>query len=690
MRKDTVIDDGWKFIRQDIPNAQSRKFDDAGWKTVDLPHTWNALDGQDGGSNYYRGAGWYRLHLHLDSSELAKVIFLRFEAASMAARVFVNGQLAGEHRGAFGAFCFDVTNLLAAGDNLIAVRVDNSPNPDIPPLSGDFTVCGGLYRSVHLLQLDPVHVSPLDDASSGVYLTPVHVDESSAQVRFTVKLHNDLDADRIAAVECAITDAEGVCVASGRVEQPIAAHAAADGQTSLVLEHPHLWNGRDDPYLYTASVRIRRDGKIVDRVEQPLGLRSFHVDPQRGFFLNGQSYPLHGVGVHQDFFNKGWAESNSDIDRSYELINELGCTAVRLAHYQHPDYEYSLCDRSGIVVWAELPLVNRITDSPAFSDNAKQQVRELIKQNYNHPSICFWSLFNEQGPRTRTDWTLIEQLNGLAHQLDPDRPTVAASHLPARIGLNWIPDLIGFNRYFGWYTGTIADWPTELDKLHDGHPDRAIGISEYGAGGSIAQHEEHPTTQPATKGHWHPEEWESIVHEAAYGAMKDRPWLWGTFVWSMFDFACDDRNEGDRPGQNDKGLVTADRAVKKDAFYFYKANWSRQPFVYITSRRFTPHPSGTAELKVYSNCDSVELFLKGKSLGTRAASDHVFRWEGVELPMGKCELRAVGTAPGIRLRICVNGIAWEQKVTLFVKSATLSRGRMRAGGSTLWPAVRSG
>jgi beta-galactosidase len=637
-RQDTLLTTNWRFLRHDPPNAQSPNLNDTNWQSITLPHTWNALDGQDGRNDYFRGPCWYRLLLHLQPDP-TKQYFLRFEAASMVADVYLNGYPAAHHVGAFAAFCLDITPLIHPGDNLLAVRVDNSPTPDVPPLSGDFTICGGLYRNVHLLTLNKIHISPLDDASPGVYLQPLSIQPDSATVSARTLLQNDSPTDTSVNVRCTITDASNHQVSSSEIPQQIPAAASADVSQNLTIPTPHLWNGLADPYLYQTTVDVIQNGKILDRVIQPLGLRTFRVDAQKGFFLNNNPYPLHGVAVHQDFFNKGWAISPADIEQSYALIEEMGCNTVRLAHYQHPDYEYSLCDRTGIVVWAEACLVNRISDTPAFYAAAREQVRELIKQNYNHPSICFWSLFNELGPHTRTDWRLVHDLNDIAHHLDPTRLTVAASHLPAEIPLNGYPDLIGFNRYFGWYTGTVSDWPTELDKLHATLPNRSIGISEYGAGASILQHE-YPTTQPSTKGHWHPEEWQSQVHETAWRAISQRPWLWGTYVWCMFDFASDARNEGDTPGRNDKGLVTADRQTPKDAFYFFKANWSEKPFVHITDQRYTPRPPGPADLKIYSNCDTVRLFLNGQFLGARSSADHIFVWNQIPLPTGKYELTA--------------------------------------------------
>ncbi len=638
-----TIDDGWRFLRDDAPRAAAVDFDDSHWQSVTIPHTWNARDGQDGGNDYHRGPAWYRRHLSVAPELANKQLFLRFEAACLVADVYVNGKPAGHHAGAFAAFCFDVTPLLHGGDNVLAVRVDNAPSTAIPPLSGDFTMFGGLYRPVHLLALADTHVSPLDDASPGVYLRPGPLTDANADLTATVELRTAAATSQRVTVTCTVFDAAGASSASQTVTETVQPHGGGEAEIHLNVPHPHRWNGLADPHLYRAVVDVTRDGQLLDRVEQPLGFRTFRLDAVSGFILNDHPYPLRGAAIHQDFQDKGWARSPADLALTYQLVREIGMNAVRLAHYQHSDDEYALCDRRGLAVWAEGGLVNRINDTAAFADSAQQQLRELIKQNYNHPSILVWSLYNELGPRTRTDWSLVTKLNDLAHRLDPGRATVAASHLPATIPVNGIPDAIAFNRYFGWYTATKDVWPDELDLLHTTLPDRAVGISEYGAGASVNQHEDHPTTRPSLAGVWHPEEWQATVHEAAYAAITQRPWLWGTFVWAMFDFAADDRHEGELNGRNDKGLVTYDRQVRKDAFYFYKANWSPDPMVYITSRRFTPRGAGLVPLKVYSNCDTVELVLNGHSLGRRSNGNHVMLWEQVPLPVGQVEVHAIGT-----------------------------------------------
>jgi beta-galactosidase len=648
----------WKFVRADRFGAAAPEFDDSSWEAVTLPHTWNNLDGEDGGDNYYRGAGWYRRHLTLDADSAGKSLFLKFDGASSVTDVFVNGKPAGRHKGMFGAFCFDVTGLMnTSGDNVLAVRADNGKDPDVPPNSADFTFFGGIYRSVHLLVLNPLSITPLDDASSGVYVKQAKVSADAADLEITTQVRNGGSADKSATVSCELLDVDGKSIGESHGEMQVGAAATAAAVQQIHVDHPHLWNGRKDPYLYQMQVTVSDRATVVDRVVEPVGLRFFSVDPDKGFFLNGQSYPLHGVNRHQDRIDQGWAISPAEHEEDFKLIMEMGCTGIRLSHYQHAQEFYDLCDRGGLIVWAEACLVNSVTVSKEFDDTTMQQLRELIKQNYNHPSICFWSLFNElrdTGGRGGAEnqrqaahqIELVTRLNDLAHQLDGTRLTVGATLRPdPKNALNVITDVIAFNFYNGWYTGTPADWPHVLDRVHSAIPQRGAAMSEYGAGASIFQHEFDPK-QPKTAGPWHPEEWQCTVHEAAYAAMKDRPWLWGTFLWSMFDFASDGRNEGDHPGRNDKGLVTYDRKTKKDAFYFYKANWSDESFVYVTDRRFTPRDQQSGPVKIYSNCDSVELKVNGESIGSKTSDNHIFIWPDVQLKLGDNKFETIGTKAG--------------------------------------------
>ncbi len=380
---------------------------------------------------------------------------------------------------------------------------------------------------------------------------------------------------------------------------------------STTLIRPRLWDGRSDPYLYRVRVRVidEASGATVDRVEQPLGLRQFRVDPVAGFFLNGHPLDLHGVACHQDRLDKGWATSDADRAEDVGLISDLGATFVRLAHYQHPPGTYDLLDRLGLIAWSEIPLVSRVADSPAFFENVRQQLVELIRQNYNHPSVLFWGLYNEvaDDPATRA---LVRELVELAHAEDATRLTAAASCLSEGADIHFLPDVIAFNKYFGWYDGRTGDLGPWADAFHGAYPTRAVGISEYGAGASIHQHSEDPPP-PSTLGPWHPEEYQALVHEGCWSQLKARPFLWTKVVWNMFDFACDSRHEGDTPGRNDKGLVTYDRGTRKDAYYWYQAHWSSAPVLYITGRRHVNRSTATVTVKVYSNLDAVQLAVNG-------------------------------------------------------------------------------
>ena len=651
-RIERVINSGWRFTRQDVPGGASGVCSEKGWEQVALPHTWNALDGQDGGNNYYRGTGWYRKHLDIPLSYRGKSLFLKFDGASSVARVFVNGRPAGEHRGAFGAFCLDISPLVKPGGrNLIAVQVSNAPDPDIPPLRGDFTVFGGIYRSVRLIVLDRFSVSPCDDASPGVEIRQEHADSSSAGASVTVTVRNGTGARKHGILRCAVRDARGRSVKSVASALDVPPGSQSVTLPGIVIERPHLWQGRDDPYLYSVEVSLLEGGAVRDRVVQAAGFRSFRVDPEKGFVLNGRPYPLHGVNRHQDREGMGWAIGMKEQEEDFSLIRDLGCTAVRLAHYQHAQEFYDLCDRGGIVVWAELALVDEIHTSARFAASCRDQLRELIRQSFNHPSIMFWSLSNElipdRDPRSYTD--LITELNTLAKRLDPTRLTTLASrgNYDWSVGINMITDVVGYNLYKGWYEKMPGDFGPFVDSLHARLPGRPFCISEYGAGAGTGQHE-FPPRKPDPGGRWHPEEWQSAVHESIWNAVAERRWIWGSFVWNMFDFASDGRAEGEFPGRNDKGLVTYDRKVKKDAFYWYRSHWNPSPMVYITERRFSPRPPGRAEIRVYSNCDSVMLVVNGVPAGTRACAGNVAAWQDVELRVGNNRLEA--STAGSRVR----------------------------------------
>ncbi len=646
VRIDRVINAGWKFVRRDVAGASSRDFRDSRWENVSLPHTWNAQDGADGGNDYYRGAAWYRTRIQIPSAHRGSSVFLKFDGASTAARVFVNGNPAGEHRGAFGAFCFDITPLVRfGGSNTIAVNVTNARDSTVPPLRGDFTVFGGIYRSVHLLVLERLSVSPLDDASSGVYVRQLHVDSSQAALSVSVMVRNGTGSRESGDACCVIRDARGRRVAESETPFSLDPGSLTIRLPEIAVKNPRLWRGREDPYLYRAEISLRSGAKVRDRVVQGFGLRSFTIDPEKGFFLNGTPYALHGVNRHQDREGMGWAITGKEHREDFALITDMGCTAVRLAHYQHAQEFYDLCDSGGIIAWAELSLVDLVNPSEAFSENCRSQLRELIKQNLNHPSIMFWSLSNELIPAGREKATLdlIAGLNAIAKSLDPERYTVLASrgNYDWSLPINNITDVIGYNFYKGWYEKTPEDFGPCVDSLHARLPGRPFCISEYGAGAGIHQHE-FPVKKPDPAGPWHPEEWQAVVHETTWNAIAARRWIWGSFVWNMFDFASDGRSEGEHPGRNDKGLVTYDRKVKKDSYFWYRAHWNPSPLVYITGRRFTPRAPGPAEVKVYSNCDSVSLFVNGTPSGVRECGAKLAVWRNVPLRVGRNRIEARG------------------------------------------------
>jgi beta-galactosidase len=648
MRTQIDLTDGWRFQYGDIEGASDVGFDDAEWLPISLPHTWNALDGQDGGGDYARGVGWYRVHTSLEGIAPGRQLFLRFDGANLIARVFVNGAFVGEHRGGYAGFVFDVTDRLTpAADNVIAVSVDNSYRDDVPPLSADYTFFGGLYRPVHVVATAPVLISPFDYGGPGVYVSTPRVDAGSADVNILVRVINRDAGPRTVGVTTTIYDPDGAEVQQITTDASVDTGAAIDVRHALVVTAPQLWDGINQPAIYHAAVRLDDDSGPLDSVDQTFGLRAYSVDPQAGLILNGRRLDVHGVNRHQDRLDRGWAIGPAEHREDLALIREMGANALRPSAYQQDQTVYDECDRTGLVVSTDIPLVNRITQSDAFAANAEQQLLELILQNYNHPSILFWGLYNEVTLEPGPDaLQLVQHLAAVAHATDPGRLTTAASAADPTNPLNWVTDVIGFNKYLGWYEGSPRDIVPWLDDVEARYADRGIALSELGAGASIVQHEV-PPTQPDPFGPWHPEEWQNLFHEVYTDALGQRPFFWGSFVWVMFDFAVDSRNEGDTPGRNDKGLITYDRQTKKDAFYWYQANWSATPVVYITSRRFVMREVSPVPVKVYSNADSVELFVNGVSQGRLASAGRRFEWSGVALLEGENEIRASATKDGV-------------------------------------------
>lgn len=641
-RQDILLNNDWNF-------RFSHQVQKGTGVRVDLPHTWNAQDALSGKIDYKRGIGNYEKNLFIRPEWKGKRLFIRFEGVNNIADVFINRRHIGEHRGGYGAFIFEITGKVEYGkENSILVRVNNGEQLDIMPLVGDFNFYGGIYRDVHLLIIDETCISPLNYASPGVRLIQDSVSHRYAKVRAIVDLSNGSSGNQEVELNVRLLDGQRV-VKEGTKNVNLSGNEVMQQELTFEIDQPHLWNGRQDPFLYQAEVTLFRNGQMVDRVTQPLGLRFYRIDPDKGFFLNGKHLPLQGVCRHQDRSEVGNALRPQHHEEDVALMLEMGVNAVRLAHYPQATYFYDLMDKNGIIVWAEIPFVGPggyndkgFVDLPAFRANGKEQLKELIRQHYNHPSICVWGVFNELTELGDNPVEYIKKLNVLAHQEDTTRPTTSASN---QMGdLNFITDAIAWNRYDGWYGGTPADLGKWLDRMHKDHPEICIAISEYGAGASI-YHQQDSLVKTVPTSWWHPENWQTYYHIENWKTISSRPYVWGSFVWNMFDFGAAHRTEGDRPGINDKGLVTFDRKVRKDAFYFYKANWNREePMLYLTGKRNTVRTQHLQTITAFTNLSGAELFVNGKSYGKAIPDSYaILEWKNVELEPGENEIKVVST-----------------------------------------------
>lgn len=624
------LNENWSFRFSHQVNKGSER-------RVDLPHTWNAQDAISGKPDYKRGIGNYEKKIFIKPEYKGKRLFLRFEGANTVASVFINRKYAGEHRGGYGAFVIEITDKVNYGkDNSILVRVNNAEQLDIMPLVGDFNMYGGIYRDVNLIVTEKVCISPLDYASSGVKLIQDSVSNEYAKVRNVIQLSNGRNADSKLDLSVAVKEGDKT-VKSFSSSVVVQAGKNITHEIPMEFNKPHLWNGMEDPFMYRVEVSIKENGKVLDTVSQNMGLRYYNVDPEKGFFLNGKHLQLKGVCRHQDRAEIGNALRKEHHDDDLAIMLDMGVNAVRLAHYPQDEYFYDLMDRHGLIVWAEIPFVGPggyedkgFVDSEMFKENGKQQLIEMVRQHYNHPSICFWGLFNELKEYGDNPIEYIKELNEIAHKEDPTRPTTSASNQGGAI--NHITDVIAWNRYDGWYggnPGTLGAW---LDDLKKKNPNIKVGISEYGAGASI-YHQQEELKQPNPSGWWHPENWQTYYHIENWKIISSRPFLWGSFVWNMFDFGAAHRTEGDRPGINDKGLVTFDRKVRKDAFYFYKANWNKsEPVLYIAGKRCDRRSSNVQTIMAFTNQPEAELFVNGKSYGKVKADKYcIVKWENVIL-----------------------------------------------------------
>ena len=611
MREILNLNTKWAFskVADEIPKELPQM-----WYWVTLPHTWNEIDGQDGGNDYYRGTCYYAKEIEkadLPAGEGNTRYYLEFRGANSSADVYVNGKKLAHHDGGYSTWRVDVTDALE-DKSLIVVAVDNSVNDTVYPQNADFTFYGGLYRDVNLIAVPESHFDLDYYGGPGIKVTP-KIQGADADVEIEIYLTGAKAGQKI---RYTIKESDGSVVARGETD-------VEKTKQCFTIPSVHLWNGRKDPYLYTAEAELLEDGTAIDAVCTRFGCRTYKIDPDKGFILNGEEYPLRGVSRHQDRWGRGNALLPEHHEEDMDLICEVGATTIRLAHYQHDQYFYNLCDEKGLVIWAEIPYISM--HMPTGRDNTISQMRELVVQNYNHPSIVVWGLSNEITMTGSSTPDLLENhniLNDMVHEMDKTRLTTMAvvSMCDIHDPYIQIPDTISYNHYFGWYGGDTSMNGPWLDAFHKEFPNIPIGMSEYGCE-ALNWHTSDPTQGDYT------EEYQAYYHEELIKQLFTRKYLWATHVWNMFDFGADARAEGGENGQNHKGLVTFDRKYKKDSFYAYKAWLSDDPFVHICGKRYVDRVEDNTKVTVYSNLPEVELFVNGKSLGKKAEPQHFFYYD---------------------------------------------------------------
>ena len=623
---------------------------------VTLPHTWNAGDGSIGKADYHRGAGTYTRQLYIDNVYKEKRLFLKFQGAGAVTDLFVNGQHAGQHAGSFTAFCFEITPFLKPGQyNTFQIKVNNAYRLDVLPLEGDFVVFGGITRPLELLVLNKDCISPLNFGADGIHISQQTTAEMAGlQVRTQLLRATPALGLHITTI---IKDREG--------KQVFFADSVVNSRQSSALQsctirRPHLWKGIADPYLYTVTVLLKRNQQVIDSVSQKMGLRYYRVDAQKGFFLNDQHYDLHGVCVHESSLKNGNALTPEMQIRDLQMIRDLGATAIRFTHYPHSQRAYDFCDSVGIIAWSEIPFVgpggsigSGFYNTNALKANARQQLVEMIRQNQHHASVLFWGLYNELENNSEGLVPFLKELHTLAHEEDPGRLTTVASNQDYRDPMNAVSDATAWNKYYGWYGHQADSVGTWFDMVHSQKPAIAMGLSEYGAGASLIQHDE-ILRQPAPKGKWHPEEWQTFFHERYWRQLSQRPYLWGKFIWVMFDFYSAYRTEGDADGVNNKGLVSMDRKTPKDAFYFYQANWTTRPMIHLAGQRLVYRTLPAMDIKAYTTVPGAQLSVNGKQYGTTTKEYGTCIWKNIPLQPG---------ANSVRVQVVYNGITYQDTCT---------------------------
>ena len=650
-RKVESFNSGWSFKKAPAEKelAINAPKWDKGWSEVEIPHTWNAKDMQVQANSFYEGAAYYKKQYFFPAELKDKRVFLRFEGVGSCAEVFVNGMLATSHKGGYSAFACEISPLLKAGEeNEIIAKADNKSRPDVIPVNHNlFGVYGGIYRPVWLVVTEPCNISVTDCASPGVYVTQKNVSKKQADVKVKVKLDNGTLQPVPVTLQNTIYDQEGKQVATHSQSFELSAQGEQAYESSFTIKKPTLWQGRENPYLYKVVSRLIKDGQVIDEMVQPLGLRKYEIVAGKGFYLNGEKYPMYGVTRHQDWWGLGSALKNENHDFDLATIMDVGATTVRFAHYQQSDYLYSRCDSLGLIIWAEIPFVNRVTGQEA--ENCRNQLREMIRQSFNHPSIYVWGLHNEVYQPHQYTKELTQSLHDLAKTEDPDRYTVSVNgygHMEHPVNL--VADIQGMNRYFGWYEKKIQDIKPWVENLEKEYPHQKLMLTEYGADANLNHQTEYLGDALNWTKEFYPETFATKTHEYQWSVIAAHPYIIASYLWNTFDFCAPMWVRGGVPARNMKGLVTFDRKIKKDSYFWYKANWSKEPVLYLTQRRNWDREKKETSVTVYSNIGTPKVYLNGKELtGIREGYTPVhYIIDNITLDMGKNIVKTVVVKDG--------------------------------------------
>ena len=650
-RKVESFNSGWSFKKAPAEKelAINAPKWDKGWSEVEIPHTWNAKDMQVQANSFYEGTAYYKKQYFFPAELKDKRVFLRFEGVGSCAEVFVNGMLATSHKGGYSAFACEISPLLKAGEeNEIIVKADNKSRPDVIPVNHNlFGVYGGIYRPVWLVVTEPCNISVTDCASPGVYVTQKNVSKKQADVKVKVKLDNGTLQPVPVTLQNTIYDQEGKQVATHSQSFELSAQGEQAYESSFTIKKPTLWQGRENPYLYKVVSRLIKDGQVIDEMVQPLGLRKYEIVAGKGFYLNGEKYPMYGVTRHQDWWGLGSALKNENHDFDLATIMDVGATTVRFAHYQQSDYLYSRCDSLGLIIWAEIPFVNRVTGQEA--ENCRNQLREMIRQSFNHPSIYVWGLHNEVYQPHQYTKELTQSLHDLAKTEDPDRYTVSVNgygHMEHPVNL--VADIQGMNRYFGWYEKKIQDIKPWVENLEKEYPHQKLMLTEYGADANLNHQTEYLGDALNWTKEFYPETFATKTHEYQWSVIAAHPYIIASYLWNTFDFCAPMWVRGGVPARNMKGLVTFDRKIKKDSYFWYKANWSKEPVLYLTQRRNWDREKKETSVTVYSNIGTPKVYLNGKELtGIREGYTPVhYIIDNITLDMGKNIVKTVVVKDG--------------------------------------------